>query len=115
MPGKFRNNRLVETLRLTAQHGKQLFADMTDKSLTFIRFPMTQYRHTLHEEFAEVRSEDGEEFNALQQRSTFVESLGEHALVKVEPGQIPIDPDFRKVRRQRGVQYAVIADGCQRR
>ena len=48
-------------------------------------------RHPHHEELVEVRAEDGEELDALEERHRFVGGLLEHAGVELEPRQLAID------------------------
>jgi hypothetical protein len=44
----------------------------------------------LHEELVEVRREDGEELEALQQGSAVVESLGQDAAVELQPAEVAV-------------------------
>ena len=55
-----------------------------------------------HEELVEIRADDREELDALEQRVRLVERLIEHALVELEPAQFAVD-------EQRGVLK--VADG----
>ena len=50
-----------------------------------------QRGHPHHEEFIEVVAEDGAEFRLFQQRGVFVERLGQHPVVELEPAQLAID------------------------
>ena len=47
-----------------------------------------QSRNAHHVELIQVRAEDREEFHPLEQRVAFVERLGEHAPVELEPTRV---------------------------
>ncbi len=53
---------------------------------------LAKHSLALHEELVEVGGKDGEELCPFEQRRAFVQRLGEHALVEVEPAQITVDP-----------------------
>ncbi len=46
----------------------------------------------LHEEFVEVRGEDGQELEPLEQWHALVVRLGQHAAVELEPAEVPVEP-----------------------
>ena len=50
----------------------------------------------LHVELIEVRSEDREELEALEQGRTIVERFAEHPSIEFEPAQVTVDPRFTK-------------------
>ncbi len=49
-----------------------------------------------HEELVEVRSDDGEELEALEQRNRLVFGLGEDAPVELEPRELPVQVEVRR-------------------
>jgi hypothetical protein len=53
---------------------------------------------TNHEELVEVRAEDGQESDALEQRRAIVERFVEHARIEREPGQLAVDERLRAHR-----------------
>ena len=46
----------------------------------------------LHEELVEVGGEDRQELEPLEQRHAFVERLGQHPAIELEPAQVPVEP-----------------------
>src|SRR5215470_4689543 len=50
--------------------------------------------HPLHEELVEIRREDGEELQALQERNPLVLSLGENATIEFEPAEVTVVPQL---------------------
>jgi len=52
-----------------------------------------------HEELVQVRAEDREELEPLEERHVGVERLLEHALVEVEPGELPAPVALRGLGR----------------
>src|SRR5262245_48974657 len=63
-----------------------------------------------HKELIEVGGKDRQEFGAFEQRCALVHRLRQDALVKVQPAQVPIDPDVRQRGRNLSVQNSFIAD-----
>src|SRR5215472_5836837 len=59
---------------------------------------LLQTADTLHEELVEIRSGDGEELDALQQRIVLVERFLKHAPIEREPGQLAIQEEFRRAK-----------------
>jgi hypothetical protein len=57
--------------------------------------------HPLHEELVQVRREDREELDPLEQRRALVERLLQHAPVELEPAEIAVDPGGAKAARRR--------------
>src|SRR5262249_56306891 len=51
-----------------------------------------QKGHALHEELVEVRRDDRQELQALEQRRALVERLVQHAAVEREPSEVAIEP-----------------------
>ena len=56
-----------------------------------------QPRHALHEELVEVRAEDGQELDALEQRRALVQRLMQHPPVELEPADVAVDPGAAQV------------------
>ena len=52
----------------------------------------------LHEEFVEVRADDGRELHALQEWRALVHPLVQHAAVELEPGQLPVQEDAGRLQ-----------------
>jgi hypothetical protein len=48
--------------------------------------------HTLHEELVEVRGEDRQELEPLEQRHAFVDGFREDPAVELEPAEVPVVP-----------------------
>src|SRR5262249_50602799 len=96
MPGKLRNESMTVTLGLALQHGNQLFADLTNKCISFPIGHKSKDRHPLHEKFVEVRSEDREKLHAFQQRCSFIQGLGKNPRIEIQPTQVTVDPDLGK-------------------
>ena len=65
-----------------------------------------QHRHAHHEEFVQIRAEDGQELEALEEGHRGILRLLEHAPVELEPGQLAVDegarPDLMRHGRSRG-------------
>ena len=49
-----------------------------------------QTAHANHKKFVQVAGEDGDEFEALEQRHGLVGGLHQHAFVKAQPGQFSV-------------------------
>ncbi len=45
-----------------------------------------------HEELVEVRGEDREELEPLEQRHALVDGFGQHPAVEFEPAEVPVEP-----------------------
>src|SRR6185437_7190890 len=56
-----------------------------------------QPRHAFHEELVEVRAEDGQELDPLEQRRALVQRLVQHPPVELEPADVAIDPGAAQV------------------
>jgi hypothetical protein len=54
-----------------------------------------QSRHAHHEEFVEIRSDNGEKLHPLEQRIAFVQGFLDHALLKRQQAQFTIDVEGR--------------------
>jgi hypothetical protein len=59
-------------------------------------------RNPLLKELVQVRGEDREELDPLEQRRPLVERLLQHAPVELEPAQVAVDPGGPKPVRGRG-------------
>ena len=55
-----------------------------------------QPRHAHHEEFVQIRAEDGEELDALEEGHRGILRLLEHTPVELEPGQLTVHERFRR-------------------
>ncbi len=53
-----------------------------------------QDRDPLHEELVQVRRENRQELQPLEQRSALVQSLRQHAVVEIQPAHIAVDPNL---------------------
>jgi hypothetical protein len=60
--------------------------------------PRAHGTDALHVELVEVRREDGEELEPLEQRRAVVERRAEHAAIELEPAQVAIDPRLAEQR-----------------
>jgi len=58
---------------------------------------LLQVRHPDHEELVEIRAEDGQELDALEERHGHVLSLFQHPAVELEPRQLAVDHPVRHV------------------
>src|SRR5205085_9779900 len=63
-------------------------------------------RHTHHEELVEVRAEDAQKFQALEQGHAWILCLLEHAAVELEPRQLSIDERVRVHRARFPLQVS---------
>jgi hypothetical protein len=61
--------------------------------------PRAHRTDALHEKFIEIRAEDAEKFQALEQGHALVECLGEHPAVEFEPSEVAIDPGLTEHQR----------------
>ncbi len=62
---------------------------------------LAQRRHAHHEELVQVRADDREELDALEERMVIRDRLIEHPLVELEPAQLPI-----------GVERGIVKGRC---
>ena len=98
--GERRAQTVVPARGLIAHHHGRPLADggqllghrhAVDRDLLEAGAPLLeQRRHTNHEEFVEVRADDGQELHALQQRMVVVERLIEDSLVELQPAQLAV-------------------------
>jgi hypothetical protein len=65
-------------------------------------FLLLEAADPFHEEFVQIRTGDSGELDPLQQRRAFVEGLVQHALIEGQPGQLPIEIEFRRGEIGRG-------------
>ncbi len=87
---------------LLQQHRKQCFPQAQDVVVEFLDRARTAAgvgarahgADALHEELVEVRREDRQELEALEQRRALVERLGEDPAVEFDPAQVAVDPRF---------------------
>jgi hypothetical protein len=77
---------------------------------SFQRRTLAKNGNPLHEELVQVGAEDGQKLRPLQQRRAFVQGLREHAIVKIQPTQIPVDPNVRQRLGHLAIQDPIIAD-----
>ena len=47
----------------------------------------------LHEKFVQIGREDREEFDALEQRVTLIQRLGQDSAVEFQPAEIAVEPE----------------------
>ena len=99
--GKGRPQLIVPARRLILQHRRRALADGGElfgdrQAVNRLRFEpgalfLEQRGHPNHEELVEVRGDDGEELDPLEQRVVLAHRLIEHAPIEREPAQLPVD------------------------
>src|SRR5262249_38872068 len=104
------NNVVPKTIRVLEQRRKKLLAYPFQQIAALGALLLAEDSYPLHEEFIEIRAEDCEELHPLEQWITVVESLGQDALIEVQPTQVTIHPNIGQIVRQAGVQDSVITD-----
>ena len=112
MGGEAGNDGVAIAVCLAAEHGNELRAQLGEALGLLFAVAFAEGGHALHEEFVEIRGEDGEELGAFEEGCTLVERFGEDAFVEIEPAEITVDPDLRKLGGKLFVENAVVADGC---
>src|SRR5262249_50105858 len=110
MGGQSGNDFVPKTVCLLPQGWKKFLAYPVQHAAPLRAGFFAKGGYPLHEKFVEIGAEDGEELHALQERSPFIEGLGQYALVEIEPAQVSIVPNLSQVLGQGGVQCAVITD-----
>src|SRR5215467_1951918 len=105
-----RHDAVAKTLGLLTEHGQQFFPKLLQQLEPLRGRRLTQDGDAFHEELIEVRGKDRQEFGAFEQWRALIYCLSQDALVKVQPAQVPIDPDVRQRRSNLYVQHSFIAD-----
>jgi hypothetical protein len=83
--------------RQLLRHGQAVGRDLLEARA----LALAQRRHPDHEELVQVRADDREKLDALEQRMVIRDRLIEHALVEFEPAKFPV-----------GVQRRIVKSGC---
>ena len=85
-----RADQLVDALRDRGQRFARREPIRSRRRLARSRVPL-EPGHADHEELVQVRAEDGEELDALEQRHRGVLGFLEHPAIELEPGQLAVD------------------------
>ena len=100
----------AEAYGLPFQCGRQFASQAIKQIAAFSAAAVTKHGHALHEELIQVGGENREEFGSFQKGRSRVRCFGENPLVKVQPTEVPVQPDSGEWGGKRGVQDAVVPD-----
>ncbi len=64
-----------------------------------------QAADALHEELIEIVADDRQKLHALEQRRAAIFSLVQHPLVEVEPGQLTVQIELRRLQVLAGLRF----------
>jgi hypothetical protein len=116
--GGQRRSQLLVALGLLLEHGEQHRAQPLHVRVEVLdagRAPAgvgarAHGADALHVELVEVRGEDGQEFEPLEQRRALVERLAQHAAIELQPAQVAVEP--RLAQQRLPARLTVHAHGC---